>query len=161
MNKRYLISYLINAKEAEPMVIRKANDFISFKFEDIQFLDIMKFLGGATSLDSFLKAYKTSETGGFSPYDWFDSANMLANEELSQHETFFNKLRNNNLLDKDTKGYQKLRSSVIGGQQVLKKLQIKSVLATGWYNYKYLQQLWQKDGMTTFKDFFAVAKQQR
>ena len=42
--KSYLILYLINDKEAEPMVIKKANDFISFKFGDIQFLDVMKFL---------------------------------------------------------------------------------------------------------------------
>ena len=61
--KSYLIPYLINDKEAEPMVIKKANDFITFQFGDLQFLDIMKFLGGATSLDSFLKA---SETKGFS-----------------------------------------------------------------------------------------------
>ena len=52
--KSYLSPYLINDTEAEPMVIKKANDFISFKFGDIQFLEIMKFLGGATSLDSFL-----------------------------------------------------------------------------------------------------------
>ena len=52
--KSYLIPYLIDDKEAEPMVIKKANNFIFFKFGDIQFLDIMKFLGGATSLDSFL-----------------------------------------------------------------------------------------------------------
>ena len=63
--KSYLIPYLINDKEAEPIVIKKANDFISLKFGYIQFLDIMKCLGGATSLDSFLKAYKASETKGF------------------------------------------------------------------------------------------------
>ena len=33
----------------------KANQFVSFKFADIQLLDIMNFLGGATSLDPFLK----------------------------------------------------------------------------------------------------------
>ena len=59
--KSYLISYLINEKEIEPSVIKKANDFVSFKFEDVQLLDIMKFLGGATPLDFFLKAYKASE----------------------------------------------------------------------------------------------------
>ena len=56
--KSYLIPYLICDKEIEPTVIKKANDFISFKFGDVQFLDIMNFLGGATTLDSFLKAYK-------------------------------------------------------------------------------------------------------
>ena len=35
--KSYLILYLINDKEAEPMVIKKANDFISFKFEIYNF----------------------------------------------------------------------------------------------------------------------------
>ena len=59
--KSYLIPYLIRDKEQESSVIKKANDFISFKFEDVQFLDIMKFLRGATTLDSFLKAYKASE----------------------------------------------------------------------------------------------------
>ena len=55
--KSYLITYLIRDKEQETSIIKKANDFISFKFEDVQFLDNMKFLGGATTLDSFLKAY--------------------------------------------------------------------------------------------------------
>ena len=59
--KSYSIPYLIRDKEQETSVIKKANGFISFKFGDVQFLDIMKFLGGATTLDSFLKAYKASE----------------------------------------------------------------------------------------------------
>ena len=142
------------------MVIKKANDFISFKFEDIQFLDIMKFLGGATTLDSFLKAYKASETKGFFPYEWFDSANKLENEELPPCEAFFSKLRNNNPLDKDFKDYQKLSSSGVDEQKVLRKLQIKSVPASGWENCKYLQEIWQKHGMTTFEEFFAVVQQQ-
>ena len=56
----------------EPTVRKKANQFVSFKFGDIQLLDIMKFLEGATSLDCFLEAYKTKETKGFFPYEWFD-----------------------------------------------------------------------------------------
>ena len=65
--KSYLISILFNEQDIEPTVIKKANHFISFKFCDIQLLDIMNFIGGATSLDSFLKAYNTSETIGFFP----------------------------------------------------------------------------------------------
>ena len=53
----------------EPIVIKKANQFVSFKFADVQLLDIMDFLGGATSFDSFLKAYKTAEIKGFFPYE--------------------------------------------------------------------------------------------
>ena len=41
--KSYLIPYLIRDKEQETSVIKKANDFISFKFENVQFLVIMKF----------------------------------------------------------------------------------------------------------------------
>ena len=66
LKKSYLLPILANDLDIGPTVIKKANQFISFKFGDIQLLD-MNFLGGATSLDSFLKAYKTSQTKGFSP----------------------------------------------------------------------------------------------
>ena len=45
----------------EPAVIKKAHHFLSIIYGDVQFLDIMNFLGGATSLDSFHKAYNTSK----------------------------------------------------------------------------------------------------
>ena len=63
-------------------VIKKANQFVSFKFGDVQLLDIMNYLGGATSLDSFLKAYKTVATKSFFPYEWFDNPKKLNNKEL-------------------------------------------------------------------------------
>ena len=75
--KSYFLPCLIHERDIQPTVIKKANHFVSFKFGDVQFLDILIFLGGATSLDSFLKAYKTSETKGFFPYEWFDSSNKL------------------------------------------------------------------------------------
>ena len=59
--KSYLLPILVNERDIEPTVIKKATQFISLKFDDIQLLDIENFLGGATNLDSFLKAYKTSE----------------------------------------------------------------------------------------------------
>ena len=71
--KSYLLPILINERNMEHTVIKKANKFVSFKFGDVQLLDFMNFLGGATRLDSFLKAYKTAETKGFFPYEWFDS----------------------------------------------------------------------------------------
>ena len=48
--KSYLLPILVNERDIEPTVIKKANQFISFKFGDIQLLDIMNFPGGATSL---------------------------------------------------------------------------------------------------------------
>ena len=87
--KYFLIPYLIRDKEQETSVIKKANDFISFKFGDVQFLDIMKFLGGATTPNSFLKAYKASETKGFFPYEWFDNPDKLGFPGLPPYEAFF------------------------------------------------------------------------
>ena len=63
--KSYLQPYLIHERDIQPTVIKKANHFASFIFGDVRFLDILDFLGGAKSLDSFLKAYKTNETKGF------------------------------------------------------------------------------------------------
>ena len=60
--KSYLLPILVNDQDNEPTVRKKANQFVSFKFGDIHLLEIMNFLGG----DSFLKAYKTKETKGFS-----------------------------------------------------------------------------------------------
>ena len=62
-------SYLIHERDIQPTVFEKANYFVSLKFGDVHFLDILNSLGGDTSLDSFLKAYKTSETKGFFPYE--------------------------------------------------------------------------------------------
>ena len=67
--KSYLLPILVNERLIEPTVIKKANQFVSSKFGDNQLLDNMNFLGGATSLDSFLKAYNTKETKGFFPYE--------------------------------------------------------------------------------------------
>ena len=80
--KSFLLPILINERNMEPTVIKNANQFVSFKFGDVQLLDIMNFLGGATSLDSFLKAYKTAETKGFFPYEWFDCPQKMNNSEL-------------------------------------------------------------------------------
>ena len=60
--KSHLLPILVHERGIEPTGIKKANQFVSFKFGDIQILDIMNFVGGATSLDSLLKGYKTKET---------------------------------------------------------------------------------------------------
>ena len=65
--KSYLLPILVNERGIEPTVIKKANQFVLFKFGNLQLLDIMNFLGRATSLDSFLKAYNISETKVFFP----------------------------------------------------------------------------------------------
>ena len=80
--KWYLLPIPVNERDIEPTVVKQTNQFASFRFKDIQLLDIMNFLGGATSLDSFLKAYKTKETKGFFPFEWFDFPVKLNKKEL-------------------------------------------------------------------------------
>ncbi len=110
--KSYLLPILVNERDIESTVIKKANQFVSFKFGDIQLLDIMNFLGGATSLDSFLKAYKTKETKGFFPYKWFDCPEKMDNKELPPYDTFFNILRNSYPLKKITTTFKTLSTVV-------------------------------------------------
>ena len=113
----------------------------------------MKFLGGATTLDSFLKTYKASKTKGFFPYEWFDNPDKLVFPELSPYEAFFSKLRNKKPLEKDFQDFEKLRKSGFDEQKALKKLQIKTVPPSGLDSYNYLQKTWNKNGMTVFNDF--------
>ena len=86
--KRYLLPLPIIERGIEPIVIKKANQFF-YKFGDVQLLDILNFLGGATRFDSFWKAYKTSETKRYFPYEWFNDPGKLNNIEFPPYKTFF------------------------------------------------------------------------
>ena len=61
--KSYLIPYLINKKENEQSVIKKANDFVSFKFGDFQLLDIMKFLMTFKAINHAVATYEQTKKG--------------------------------------------------------------------------------------------------
>ena len=151
--KSYLLPILVNEQDIEPTVIKKANQFVSFRFGDIQLLDIMKFLGGATNLDSFLKAYKTKETKGFFPYDWFDCPKKLNNRELPPYDSFFSILRNSNPLEKDYNDFQNLVDSGLSTEQAVSKLGLDRIPPTGAENYSYLQSVWKNNNMQYFSDF--------
>ena len=73
----------VNERGLEPIVIKKANQFVSFKFGDVQLLDNLHLLIGAASFESFLKAYKTSGTKSGFRYEWFDDPEKLNNTQLS------------------------------------------------------------------------------
>ena len=132
--KWYLLPFLVNQRDIEPTVIKKANQFVSFKFGDIQLLDNMNFLGGATSLDSFLKAYKTKETKGFFPYEWFDCPEKMNNKELPPYDSFFSILRNSNPLENDYNDFQNLVNSGLTTEQAVMKLGMDRIPPTGAEN---------------------------
>ena len=151
--KSYLLPILVNDRDIEPTVIKKANQFVSFKFGDIQLLDIMNFLGGATSLDSFLKAYKTKETKGFFPYEWFDCPEKMNNKELPPYDSFFSVLRNSNPLEKDYNDFQHLVNSGLTTEQAVTKLRMDRIPPTKVVIYSYLQSVWENNNMQYFSDF--------
>ena len=151
--KSYLLPIFVNERDIEPTVIKKANHFISFKFSDIQLLDIMNFRGGATSLDSFLKAYKTSETKRFFPYELFDHLDKMQNTELSPYEAFYKKLCSCNPLEAEYTDYVNLLKTGLTTQQAVVKLKLSKLPPTGIENYQYLQQIWKQEKMSSFKNF--------
>ena len=66
--KEYLLEILRDF-HCSPSVIKSCNKYIAMNFMGLEFLYILNFLGGATSLDKLLKAYGTSEQKGLFPYE--------------------------------------------------------------------------------------------
>ena len=104
----------------------------------------MNLLGGATSLESFLKAYKTSETKGFFAYEKFDHPDTNQNAELPPYESFFCKFRGCNLLEAEYTDYVNLLKSGLTTEQAVIKLKLSKPAPIGIENYQYLQQIWQQ-----------------
>ena len=134
--KSYLLPILVNERDIEPTVIKRTNQFISFKFGDIRLLEIMNFLGGATRLDSFLKAYKSSETKRFFPYEWFGYPDKMNNAELPSYDVFYSKLRSCNPLGAEYTDYVNLLKSGLTTEQTLVKLKLTKPPPTGIENYQ-------------------------
>ena len=135
------------------MVIKKANHFVSFKFGDIQLLDVMKFLGGATSLDTFLKAYKTKETKIFFPDEGFGYPEKMNNKELPPHDSFFNILLKSSLLEKNYNNFQNIVNSGLRTEQAVAKLRMDRIPPTVAENSSYLQSVWDNNNMQYFSIF--------
>ena len=79
------------------------------------------FLGGATSLDSFLKAYKNSETKAFLFYEWFDHPDKMQKTEISSYDTFYSKLRSCNPVKAEYMDYVNLLKSGLTTKQAVVK----------------------------------------
>ena len=154
--KSNLLPIFVNERDIEPTVIKNANQFNSFNFGDFQLLDLLNFLGGATSLDSFLKAYKTSETKRFSAYELFDHPDKMQNAELPPYDAFNSKLRSCNPLDVDYTDYVNQLKSGLTTEQAVVKSKLSKPPPTGIEKNQYLQQIWKQQQMGSFKDFLCL-----
>ena len=149
--KSYLLPILVTERDIAATVIKKANQFISFKFGDIELLDIMNFLGGATSLDSILKAYKISEKKD--SYEWFDHPDKMQHTELPLYDAFYSKYRSCKPLEAEYNEYVILFKSGRTTEQAVVKLKLSKQPLTGVENYQYQQQIWKWQQMSSFKNF--------
>ena len=159
--KCYLLPILVNDRDVEPIVIEKGNQFVSCKFGNVQLLDNLNFLGGAISLDSFLKVYTTWETKGFFRYERFNHPHKLNVKEFPPYEAFHNKLRNCNLPEKEYLEHEKLMGSGLTTESALVKLRLSEVPPTGAENYSNWQKVWEQEKMQSFKDFFPLVQWER
>ena len=148
----FLLPILVNERDIEPTVIKKANQFISFKTGDIQLLDIMNFLGGATSLDLILKEYRTSETIRFFPFERVDHPDKMQNTELPPYDAFYGIFRSCNALEAEYADYVNLLMSGLTTEQVVVKLKLSKSPHTGIEHYQYLQQIWKHGQTNSLRD---------
>ena len=137
----HLLPIPVSKRDIEPTVIKKSNQFNSFKFGDLQLLDIMNFLGGGTSLDSFLKAYKISEIKGFFPYEWFDHPDKIQSTELPPYDAFYSTLRSCKPLEAEYTDYVNLLKSRLTTEQAVVNLKLSRPPPSGIEKYHYLQQI--------------------
>ena len=136
--KSYLLLILVNERDIEPTVIKKANQFIPFKFGDIQLLDILNFLGGATSLDSFMKAYKKFRNKRIFPLRMVWSPRQNAEYRTSPYDAFYSKLWNCNALEAEYTDYVNLLKSGLTTEQAVVKFKLSKTPPAGIESYQYL-----------------------
>ena len=128
--KNYLLPLVAIERGFEPIVIKKASEFVAFRFGDIQLLNILNSLGGTTNHDFFFKTHNTSEVKHFFPYKWFKDPEKLNKTQLPAYKDFFSKLRNNELLEKDFSGFQGLINAGLTSKEALCIVQTEIGAAT-------------------------------
>ena len=150
--KSYLLPILVNEQQIEPAVFKKSNKFVSFKFGDVQLLDIMNILGGATSLDRSSKITKQRRLKAFS----LMSGSTISKgwtTKLPPYVSFFSKLRNINLLKNDYSDFEYFTVNGLSSERAVCKLRLNKILSTADKNYAFLLSIWVSEGMKPFKDF--------
>ena len=95
----------------------------------------MNVLGGATGLDSFLKAYKTSETKRFFSYEWLDHPDKMHKTELPPYDAFYSKLRSCNPLAAEYADSVSLLKSGLTIEQAVVRLKLSKLPPTVIENY--------------------------
>ena len=113
------------ANDKKAFTIKKANSYVAVRNSDYIFLDISQYLSAGSSYDQFLKAFGASVPKGFFCYEFLDCKEKLKFDHLPPREAFYSTLK---------------KCNVLGEGEV------------GEANYRWLQEVWQAEGMKSLKD---------
>ena len=113
----------------------------------------MKFLDGATSLDSISKAYETSEAKKFFPYEWFDHADKTQKARLPPYDEFYSTLRSCTPFETENMEYVFFFKRGMTTEQAVADLKLSMTPPTRVEIYQSLRNLWRQEHMSSFKDF--------
>ena len=89
----------------------------------------------------------------FSPANGLNTMKKMNKTELPPYNAFCSKLRSCNPLEADYTDYVILLESGLTTEQAVVKLKLSKPPPTGIENYQYLQQIWNQEQMSSFKDF--------
>ena len=95
-------------KGYSPHIIKKTNKYLCLSCERFRFVDVLNYLGGATSLASFLKSFQIKESKQYFPYDWLDDIKKLDQGHLPEHEHFYSALTNSNISEEQYRHCQNI-----------------------------------------------------
>ncbi len=98
--KPYIYNFLANNEKIK-FIVKRNNDHMCIKTENLKFLDITNFLAPGFSYAKFLKAYDCELQKGFFPYEWLDSVDKLNTTQLPSRRDFFSTLKNENISEED------------------------------------------------------------
>ena len=133
-------------------MIRIWNKYIAMNFLELQFLDIFHSLGRAPILDNLLKVYIASEENGFFTHEWFDCGEKLNVTQLPPIDSFWSKLKNQNLRGLEYVKFTQLKNSGMEEETISKKMRKSSTKHQK--TCREMQSIWEREGMQTFRDIF-------
>ena len=120
------------------------------------FLDIMQYLAPGFNLDTFIKSFSSlpSDSKSYFPYEYIDSYDKLQETELPPYESFYSKLKQENVLDAEYQHYIVHKLGLPRGTTCLTDPEhIARAPMNGREKYRQLQQMWIDNNWSCIGDY--------
>lgn len=135
-------------------VIKKHNKYMCINTSEFKIINMCNFLAPGTTYRDFLKAYNDNNIEkGYFCYDFLDSAEKLNFDRLPPYEAFYSDLKQGNILEEEYKEFSNYLNDGFSEAEALKMLDLKSVPLTGRAIYDELKVIWDREGMSTLRDY--------